>query len=159
MGLPRSRSRGRTKLPDAEREDEALNRHWRGKFLAALAETSCVTAAAGAAGVKVSRPYKVRRTEPAFAKEWRAALLEGYENLEMEMLRRLRFGEPRDSAVKFDNTSALRLLGLHRDTVAQERARIGNEDIETVRAQLYVRLAAMREQLLARRAAAARGDA
>ncbi|SFF73829.1 hypothetical protein SAMN05518801_101102 [Novosphingobium sp. CF614] len=126
--------------------------HWRTYFLVALAETSNVTAASAAAGVHPSRAYKACREEPGFAREWRAALLEGYESLELELLHRLRFGEPRDGEVKFDNAAALRLLGLHRETVARERAIRENEDLAVVRASIQAKLARLREQVLARRA-------
>ncbi|GGB88653.1 hypothetical protein GCM10011494_03680 [Novosphingobium endophyticum] len=135
--------------------EDKLNRHWRGTFLAGLAETSNVTAASAAAGVHPSRPYKVRRHEPEFARAWRAALLEGYEHLEMELLHRLRFGEPKDAEMKFDNTAALRLLGLRRDTVARERAIRVNEDLAAVRASIQAKLAQLREQVIARREEAA----
>jgi hypothetical protein len=146
----------RTRISTALAEGEdRLNRHWRGFFLATLAETSNVTAASAAAGVHPSRPYKVRRLEPDFAREWRAALLEGYEHLEMELLHRLRFGEPKDADAKFDNTAALRLLALHRETVARERAIRENEDLADVRASIQAKLAQRREQVIARREEAA----
>ena len=125
---------------------------WRAQFLAALAETSNVSAASAAAGVPAGRAYRLRRTEPDFARAWRAALLEGYENLEMEVLYRLRFGDPKDGEVKFDNATALRLLGLHRETVARERASRENEDLAAVRASIQAKLAQLREQVTARRA-------
>lgn len=133
--------------------EETPNLHWRDEFLAALAETSNVSAASLAAGVHPSRPYKVRRIEPDFARRWHSALLEGYESLEMELLHRLRFGEARDGEVKFDNANALRLLGLHRDTVARERAMRENEELGTVRASIDTKLEQLRQQVLARRAA------
>lgn len=131
------------KAPPASPKD----RHWRGRFLAGLADTSNVTAAAAAAGVHPSRAYKVRRQEPGFARAWHAALVEGYENLELEMLHRLRFGEPRDADTKFDNAAALRLLGLHRETVARERAMREDEDVETVRASIAAKLERLRAQV------------
>ena len=130
--------------------DDNPTAHWRRAFLAALAETSNVTAACAAAGVHPSRPYKLRRMEPDFAHAWRSALLEGYDNLEIEVLHRLRFGEPKDGEAKFDNANALRLLGLHRETVARERALRENEDLATVRASLQAKLAQLREQVSAR---------
>lgn len=143
----------RTKISaDLAKDENKSNRHWRAYFLAALAETSNVTAASAAAGVHPSRPYKVRREDPEFARAWRAALLEGYEHLEMELLHRLRFGEPKDADVKFDNTAALRLLGLHRETVARERAMRENEDLSAVRASIQAKLAQLRAQVMERRA-------
>lgn len=144
--------RPRTKInADLAKGEDKSNRHWRAEFLAALAETSNVTAAAVTAGVHPTRPYKVRRLEPEFAREWRGALLEGYENLEMELLQRLRFGEAKDGDVKFDNANALRLLGLHRETVARERAMREDEDIGAVRASIQAKLAQLRQQVTARR--------
>lgn len=140
-------------IPDELENDEAkLTRHWRGYFLGALAQTSNVTAASRIAGVHPTRPYKVRSVEPDFARAWRAALLEGYEHLEMELLHRLRFGEPKEAEVKFDNTAALRLLGLHRETVARERAARENEDLSAVRASIQAKLEKLRAQVMERRA-------
>src|SRR5687768_3900080 len=78
---------------------------WRTAFLAALARTSHVAAAAGEAGVEASRAYKLRRSDPVFARRWYEALCEGYDNLELELLRRLREGEAEEgSAAGEDGT-------------------------------------------------------
>ncbi|GLK42166.1 MULTISPECIES: hypothetical protein [Novosphingobium] len=147
--------RPRTKISAAlmEEEEGDLNKHWRKYFLAALAETSNVTAAAAIAGAHPSRAYKVRRLDPEFARKWQTALLEGYQNLELEVLYRLRFGEAKDGAVKFDNANALRLLGLHRENVARERAMRENEDVAVVRAAIDAKLEQLRRQVVARRSA------
>ena len=129
----------------------SVSAQWRGDFLAALAETSNVTAAAAAAAINPSRAYKSKRTEPDFARLWREALCEGYDNLEMELLHRLRFGETRDLVAKFDNANALRLLTQHRETVARQRAIRENADIADVRASIHAKLLDMRDQVLARR--------
>lgn len=115
MRKPSQASSGnrRTRLSTAaSAEEDKLNRHWRGKFITALAETSNVAAAAKAAGVAPGRPYKVRRMEPDFARLWQDALCEGYENLELEVLHRLRFGDPKGeagetgAARRYDNGAA-----------------------------------------------------
>ena len=100
------------------------------RFLAALGETSNVTAAATAAGVKIGQIYRRRRTDPDFARRWYAALAEGYDNLEMELLQRLRSGEPdsgnpppKTAGRKFDTATALRCLNAHRESVAREKGR------------------------------------
>lgn len=134
-------------------QDERVSPRWRTDFLAALAETSNVTAAAAAAGVNTSRPYGLKRSQPDFARAWREALCEGYDNLELELLHRLRFGEPKDSDAKFDNANALRLLSQHRETVARQRAIRENADIAEVRASIQTKLLAMRDQVVARRKA------
>ena len=65
---PRRRTRISAALTATETKN---NRHWQAAFLAALAETSNVTAASAAAGVNPSRPYKLKRAEPDFARRWR----------------------------------------------------------------------------------------
>jgi len=112
-----------------EGEKEKLNRHWRGLFLDKLAETSNVTASAKAAGVSPSRAYKIRRVEPEFNAQWRAALVEGYEHLELEVLGYLRAADP---ARKMDVAGALKLLALHAQTVARERALREDDDEQAV---------------------------
>ena len=159
MMKPKQASSGncRTRLSAAaSAEENKLNRHWRGKFIAALAETSNVAAAAKAAGVAPGRPYKVRRMEPEFARQWQDALCEGYENLELEVLHRLRFGEGGEAAAgrRFDNGAAVRQLALHHETVSRLRAIRDQEDADAVRASIDTRLAGLRAQIAARRAAA-----
>lgn len=154
--IPSTSGTHRTRISAAHRtSDKPNNRHWRLHFLAALAETSNVSAAARVARIDPSHAYKVKRTESPFAAQWRAALCEGYDLLEMEVLHRLRFGDPRDGDAKFDNATALRLLSQHRETVAKERAIRENTDVEEVRASLHKRLLDMRDEVLASRKAAA----
>lgn len=138
--------RAQTKIRPEQKagEKDNLDRHWRGLFLDTLAESSNVSEAARTAGINPSRAYKVRRSEPEFARQWYAALLEGYEHLEMETLYRLRSGIARDDP-KFDITNALRLLGLHRQTVARERAMREQEDEAAILASIDAKLDAMRE--------------
>lgn len=101
------------------------NAGWRKNFLEALAESSNVKAAAARANVPARTVYKLRREDPEFAAKWLAALLEGYEHLEMEVLGYLRDPAP---TRKMDVASALRLLAAHRETVARERAFKEDED-------------------------------
>lgn len=150
----------RTRISPVLMEGEAaLSKHWRTYFLAALAETSNVRAASAVAGVNPTRAYKVRKREPEFARAWRSALLDGYENLELEMLHRLRFGETKDDVRKFDNASAMRLLALHRETVTRERAMRENEDLVVVRAAIKAKLETLRREVVARRPALESGTA
>lgn len=148
----------RTKIAAALVEQETKNnRHWRSEFMAKLAETSNVTASAAAAGVHISRVYKVKRLEADFARAWHDALLEGYDALEMEVLHRMRFGDPVGSDRKFDNGTALRLLAQHREAVERHRAIRRNADVADVRAAIEARLLQLRDQVNARQAAE-RGD-
>jgi hypothetical protein len=110
-----------------------------------------VAAAARKAGVTTTTVYDARRNNIAFARKWQAALCEGYDNLELELLYRLRTGElkpptTRKTAVRtFDNANALRLLAAHRESAAQERAMREDDDAETILAGLNAKLERMRE--------------
>ena len=157
MADPKRSSPGksRTKAPAQNQSSSQPRnaRRWRGPFLAALAENSNVTAAAAIADIDTSFAYKARRKEPEFGRAWRAALLEGYEHLELELLRRMRFGEGKEDDRKFDNANALRLLSQHRETVARERALRDNDDLATIRASLDAQIALLRDQAQSRRQA------
>ncbi|WP_120076404.1 hypothetical protein [Aurantiacibacter odishensis] len=135
--------------PRKEQRGQNLKQNWKHVFLEELAETSNVTKAAEKAGAMTSYVYKWRRENPEFRAQWSAALLEGYEHLEMETLQRLRFGTP-PGETKFDIANALRLLAAHREAAAKEKARQGSRDKATVLAGLNAKLDRMRE----RRAAA-----
>jgi len=139
---PRKRA---TKLRPEQKigEKDGLDRHWRGLFLDTLAETSNVSEAARVAGASPSRAYKTRREDRDFARDWAAALVEGYAHLEMETLERLRNGVPADGP-RFDIANALRLLTLHKETVARERAREEMEDEEEILAGIERKIEMMR---------------
>jgi hypothetical protein len=123
---------------------------WMPKFLSALAETSNVSAAADRAGVTSAHVYKLRRDEPEFARQWQGALCEGYDNLEFELLDRLRNGIVSDGeGRKFDNAAALRLLTAHRESVSRERALRDNENAAEVIASIDAKLDRMRERAMA----------
>lgn len=124
---PRQEGANALTVLDAQDEMGTAKRNWRRLFLDKLAETSNVTASADAAGISSSRAYKLRRSDPEFASAWRAALLEGYEHLEMETLFRLRVGTGKDDP-KFDIANALRILGMHRETVATERQTVDRDE-------------------------------
>ncbi|MBX7487498.1 hypothetical protein K3177_03125 [Qipengyuania sp. GH25] len=114
-------AKARTARPIAPRDAQRIE-----QFLHELAETSNVAAAAAVAGLPVNRIYRLRRTDPDFARQWYAALAEGYDNLEMELLHHLRSGEtPGDGTPprKFDTAIALRCLTAHRESVAREKGR------------------------------------
>ena len=128
---------------------------WKRPFLAALAETSNVARAAKIAGKDTSTVYETRRRSREFARQWQAALCEGYDNLEMELLGRLREGEIKRAAGAktgvrtFDNATAYRLLMVHREAVAKERASRANASAGEVRASIDRKLAALRERVIA----------
>lgn len=136
----------RTKLrPHQKAGEDNLNRHWRTLFLETLAEKSNVTEAARVSGANPARAYKLRRENAEFRAAWSAALLEGYEHLELETLQRLRFGTGPDDP-KFDIPNALRLLTAHRETAAREKARQNKQDEAEVLASLKGKIDKMRER-------------
>lgn len=123
------------------------NTRWREVFLEKLAETSNVSASAAWAHVTTSQVYASRRGEPEFARRWQAALCEGYDNLEMELLYRLRTGDTAaPGGGKFEYAVALRLLAAHRESAARERALRDNEDADQVLAEIDAKLDAMRDR-------------
>ena len=131
---------------------------WRDRFLATLAETSNVTAACTAAGIDSSDAYKLRRSDSGFRAAWRGALLEGYDNLELETLGRLREGELRSDERKFDIANALRLLKAHAEAVAAERARREDCDEQDLLESLDRKIEAMRRRAAAGVAMLAESD-
>ena len=131
-------------LPEGrERERRKPTGNWRTLFIDKLAETSNVTVAAEAAGISQSRAYKLRRSDPDFASAWYQALLEGYDHLEMETLHRLRAGTAKEEP-KFDIANALRMLAIHRETAARERARVETRDEEAILASIDAKIAKIR---------------
>jgi hypothetical protein len=130
-------------------------RQWSKKFLAELAATSNVSAAARKAGIGTGTAYEARRINPEFNRAWQQALCEGYDHLEMELLARLRGGEVKPAAGAkrgvraFDNATAFRLLAAHRDSAARQRAVRNHEDAEAIIASINAKLEQMRQRRLA----------
>ncbi|MFO6446852.1 hypothetical protein ACLBKU_06855 [Erythrobacter sp. NE805] len=110
---------------------------WRQRFIETLASTSNVAAAAKAARVGVSRAYRTRRAEPDFAQGWRTAIAEGYLNLELEVIRRLREGDLKTAnGDKFDFANAIRLIAAHRDSAKGGVGEVRDVSIAEVRASI-----------------------
>lgn len=118
---------------------------WPNTFIAALAETSNVTASAKRANISLGHVYKLRRSQPDFRRRWQEALCEGYAHLEMEVLRRLRNGDNASAdGGKFDFANALRVLAAHGGTVKREAARQEAVDEEAVLASITAKIAVLR---------------
>ena len=130
-------------------EEATRHGHWRKAFLEALAETSNVSASAARANIPVRTVYKLRREDAEFATRWLAALHEGYDNLEMELLGYFRSPQPDR---KIDVTAALRLLTAHRETVARERALREDDDEQAVLDSIDSFIEDMRQRRLANQA-------
>ena len=132
--------------------DARPQRAWIAPFLEHLAQTSNVSAAAKAAKVDISTVYRLRRSDAAFYAAWRAALLEGYDNLEMELLGRLRLGEleggksKERARRKYENAAAIRVLLAHRQTISEERARREAVSEEEVLASINAKIDKLRER-------------
>lgn len=143
--------RGATTMPQG-RPEEAT--HWTVTFLAALADTSNVAAAARRAQIDVSTAYHRRRQDHEFNRNWQVALCEGYDNLEMELLYRLRTGELKPPAGtkrasrSFDNATAFRLLAAHRESAARERARRDHVSAEEIRASIDRKVEELRRRVM-----------
>ena len=88
-------STGRRRAPARKR---TTLKPWAKPFLAELARTSNVTAAAKAAGICTGTAYDERRANAPFNRAWQQALCEGYDHLEMELLQRMRGGELKPAA-------------------------------------------------------------
>jgi hypothetical protein len=149
---PKSGARPRVAAP----KKPSLAR-WSRPFLAELAATSNVSAAARKAGICTSTAYDARRSSAEFNRAWQQALCEGYDHLEMELLHRLRQGEvkPASGARRgvraFDNATAFRLLAAHREAAARFRAVRSNADAEAIVLSINAKLEKMRQRRLAQR--------
>ena len=147
-GRPRFRLRAPLPSPAAPVPDTPP-RGWRKRFVEALAETSNVVEAAARAQVAPQSAYRRRRTDPEFAAQWLAALHEGYDHLEMELVGYLRDPAP---TRKMDVAGALRLLAAHRETVERRRAFDDEEDEQAIRESIDAFLEGMRQRRLANEA-------
>lgn len=105
---------------------------WPRRFIEALMETSSVRTSAARVNVTLGKVYKRKRTDPRFAADWLAALHEGYDQLEMELLCYLRDPSPR---ARMDVANAIRLLTAHRQMIERRRA-LSEEELEDEKAML-----------------------
>jgi hypothetical protein len=148
----------RGKKAAAARSKAPPKAKWQADFLAALAHSSNVTLAAQKAGIDVSTVYRSRRAEPDFYRRWQEALAEGYDNLEMDLLHRLRIGQLEGGKAqarrKFDNAIAFRLLTAHREAVGRQKALRACEDEDAIIASITEKLEKMKERQDAARAMA-----
>lgn len=136
-------------------ESGPINNNWRRLFLDHLAESSNVTASAQKAGISVSRAYKVRREETEFARQWLAALAEGYLHLEMEVVRRLREGDVKTADDgKFDFANAIRLLAAHRSSAAARTSEVRDVSAAEVRASIDRKIEDIRKRIARQKALA-----
>ncbi len=146
--MSQSHARTTVKSERAGGSEPRPSRDWRRKFLARLAESSNVTQSAAHANVSPSKAYRLRREDLEFARQWDAALREGYSHLEMEVLRRLREGDLYTSEnEKYDFANAIRLLNAHRETAARGQAEQRSVSAAEVRAAIDRKVEAIRQQV------------
>src|SRR3546814_888658 len=92
--IGRSHAGGRNGAPQKRRAPKGgYTKKQKALFLEVLADTSNVSEACRAIGKHPGAIYALRRRDAAFADAWMKALEEGFVALEMEMLRRARFGQ------------------------------------------------------------------
>ena len=131
-------------------------------FLTTLAQTCNVALSARRTGRQARNFYDLRRRDPGFRAAWLQALSAGYDYLEVELLRRLRFGTPKDvfyqgrktgTTRTFNDGAALRLLHFHRKTVQPLReAESGRRDGAAIFDELAARLAEIKAEKAAKAA-------
>ena len=131
------------------RRKHGAPKNWRDVFIATLAETSNVNAAASEAGIRLSWAHKVRREDPEFARQWFDALCEGYDSLEMELLYRLRSGKieevDEDGAKrKFDIATGFKILAAHREQLNKTHKQEDPADEKAILDSINKKIDAMR---------------
>jgi hypothetical protein len=130
-------------------------------FLTSLVETCNVSQAAREAERSARLFYDLKKRDAGFRAAWSEALLEGYDRLELEMIRRARFGTPRSVYFQgrktgttriLNDATALRLLHFHRRNVESMRSAEQRESIDgaAILEELAARLAEIRAEAAAK---------
>jgi hypothetical protein len=149
--------------PGARRRAPNTKRDWIPGFLAALRDCGNVRAATQAAQVDRSTPYKLRGTDPAFAKAWEDAMDDAADVLEAEARRRATLGVdepvfyqgvPVGSVKRYSDTLLMFLLKGARPHTYRERTSVehsGPEGGPIEVADARQRLSKEMDELAARR--------
>jgi hypothetical protein len=131
-------------------------------FLAHLAQSCDVRGACRKIGMTPDGLYRERQRNPSFRAAWQTALAQGYDMLELEMLRRAMTGVvrtvtttaakgKRTRTIEYPDTVELNLLALHRKSIAEQRAAAPAattaDDAEAGRRRLFARLDEMRARM------------
>ena len=139
----------------------ASSKEVRETFLEVLSCTSNVAEACRQAGLSSGAAYRLRARDAGFREAWDAALEAGYAALEMELLRRARFGQDvteyrigddgKEAPVKrvhsYCNRLGLQLLAQHGKAVAEFRAARGaKSDGSRALEEIRRKLLAMKER-------------
>ena len=131
-------------------------------FLDHLAATCNVEASAKAAGPHVATVYALRRRDPDFAAQWRAALESGFDRLQAMLIERamgpmvVAIGEtPVPDAAQMDTALAMQLIEHHRRTITGAKMRRGGPvqtraTEEETNAAILKRLKVLHRRMLAK---------
>lgn len=120
---------------NGKNKSKSINTRWRITFIETLARLSNVAASAREAKIELGTAYRARREKPRFAAQWQKALCEGYDHLEIEVLRRLREGAYATAGGgKYDFASALRSWAAHRESAVMTRAQRRHTSVTEIRA-------------------------
>lgn len=137
---------------------ETLSEECLRAFLDHLAETSNVSVAAKRAGVSRSAVYRLRAVDAAFSNGWQTAIATGYDELELKMLKRARFGTLKPfkrpdgtlgRVTEFDDAHGLKLLTAYKASVEKGRGDILGDGVSAAAARdaLAATLAHIRQRL------------
>lgn len=127
----------------------------RKRFLDRLSETANVAGSERAAGMAKGAAYAERRKSAAFRADWAGALAEGYARLEAELLSDALLaanGKTEEAKLKEraqKNRQGINLLNWHRGSVkaaTPAAPRLMSGDLPVLKAQLILKLTAMRER-------------
>lgn len=135
-------------------------RHWRKHFLETLSATSNPERAARAANVTLARAHQTRRSDADFARAWKAAIADGYLNLEMEVIRRLREGDLMTATGdRFDFANAIRLIAAQREGTGRGgQTEVRNVSIAEVRASIDRKIEEVQRRVARQKAAAGKAE-
>lgn len=124
-------------------------------FLATLAETCNVTAAAAAAGMSPSGAYVRRNKVAAFRASWAEAVATAYRDLELVLLERALNGTERivtkpngsvERMREYPNQIALALLRMHRETAIEAMTEPDEAEGDEIRERLVQKLERLRKR-------------
>lgn len=130
----------------AAADDNGSDSQWE-TFFTHLARRTNVEAALKASGLSAEQALRARTDDPEMALRWQQALAAGYDDLEMDLLYRARYGTEKaiyyggkhiDTVQEYDNGVALRLLAQHRKEHAERVAGSGPQEnaIDVLRERL-----------------------
>ena len=139
------------------------------RFLDELGATCNVTRAARVVGFSTQLVYRKKRNDAGFAERWRQALAQGYDRIELALLRRAeealegRVPDRRNPIAPMTVKEALSLLKMHQASVHGEGVARGGRarprSLDEVRHSIIIKLEAIEAARLAGEGGASGGEA